>query len=130
LDAAFLVQIRGSDGLLLYAYEAPLSAFYPSGDPISSQPPEELPEQARRLVTSNLPTSPLSTSAELPSYQQGHFEVDNMSDGKVLVDEARYSRLRSARLPVFDHSTAHEAGRYVVYDPETKAAVAVLQWWL
>jgi hypothetical protein len=53
-----------------------------------------------------------------------------MSDGEVLIDEARYSRLRSAGLPVLHHSTAHESGRYVVYDPEAKVAVAILRWWL
>jgi hypothetical protein len=126
----FSVELRRADGALIYQFHTPLAAFYPTGDPLEEQSPEALLEQAKQLVSSQLPASPLSTTAELPVYQPGHFELDEMSDGAVLVEQTRYERLRAAVRPAFYHSTAHEVGRYVVYDPESKSGVAVLESWL
>jgi hypothetical protein len=88
---------------------------------------------ARLVIARAVEEQPLRTASSLPEYRDDEFEFESNGAslaGRIMVPRELYGRIRGADGPVFEHASEWEGGRYVVFDPATGRAIAVLEAWL
>jgi hypothetical protein len=124
-QAQFEVEIRDAGGRPLYVFREPFATFFPRGAALRSLPPDLLRRQAWRFVNWKPAPGERARSDALPPYQPGSFAWD-LGRAHILIERARYERLRAAGLPLVWHSAIGPAMRAVVYDARAGEAVALL----
>jgi hypothetical protein len=121
-DGKATITITSSEGKVLYHWEKP----YKPLNPVQWDDPGQ-PALARDFVESTITNGLDARKRQLPRWIGTAESFEEEHYASPAVSRARYEALRRRKLPVFYHQTYYEGGVYLVYDPEEKEVVIVLE---